>query len=226
MKKYLLFVVPMLAFTTPAAAQMAVFDVKSYAEIAKQLKTAQDTYNQAVQTYQQVSGITQIKDVSSLLNNPATKTILPPDMQNIQQVYNSSGQLSSAAANIRNGRKVELPGLSSSATAGDKATRASIEASGNLAATNAAIAEAGYASTAMHTTGLDQLQTALEQATTQKDREAITARIGIEQARISNQSVQLQALKMRQDAEEQLRGQQMRETYIAGIDADTGAKEQ
>jgi len=226
MKSCLLFAVPVLAFTTPATAQMPVFDLKSWTEIAKQLKTAQDTYNQAVQSYQQVAGLTQIKDVSTLLNNPQAKTILPPDMQNVQQVFNSGNQLSSAAANIRNGRRVDLPGLSSSATAGDKATRASIEASGNLAATNAAIAEAGYASTTMHTSGLDQLQTALEQATTQKDREAITARIGIEQARISNQSVQLQALKMRQDAEEQLRGQQGREAYIASMTSDNAGKSQ
>lgn len=226
MRKYMLFVVPLLAFTTPAAAQMPVFDLKSWTEIAKQLKTAQDTYNQAVQSYQQVAGLTQIRDVSTLLNNPQAKNILPPDMQNIQQVFNSSGQLSSAAANIRNGRRVNLPGLSSSATNGDRATRAALEANGNLAATNAAIAESAYSSTGVHTTGLDQLQSALENATTQKDREAITARIGIEQARIQNQSVQLQALRMRQDAEEQLRGQQMRENYIGSMTADTAGKSQ
>lgn len=228
MRKMMLIAVPFLALAAPASAQMAVFDVKNYAQIVQQLKTAQQelqtvtsTYNQAVTTYNEVHGLTQVNSVATLLNNPAAKTILPADMQNIQSVFNSGNSLSSAAANIRAGRQVTLPALPGTATDADKATRANLLASGNLAATNAAIAEAGYTSTTTHTTGLDQLQTALENATTQKDREAIAARIAIEQGRIQNNAVQLQAIKMRQDAEEQLRAQQMREGYIATMTADT-----
>ena len=234
MRRVMLLAVSTLTLAAPASAQMAVFDVKNYNQIVQQLKAAQDqltvvtkTYNQAVDAYNEVHGLTQVSGVAQILNSSAAKSILPADMQNIQSMFNSrnggAGALGQAAANIRAGRKVNLPPLASDASAGAKASRASLDSSGDLAATNAAIAESGFASTSVHTAGLDQLQTALENATTQKDREAIAARIAIEQARIQNNAVQLQALKMRQDAEDQLRAQQAREQQSANLAADAGS---
>ncbi|WP_010189062.1 type IV secretion system protein, partial [Sphingomonas sp. PAMC 26605] len=198
-----------LASSAPATAQMAVFDVKSYAQIVQQLKAAQDqlavvtkTYNQAVDAYNDVHGLTNVDGVAQLLNSDASKKWLPSGARDIEQLATSSssslGTFGQQAANIRAGRKVNLPALPGSATDADRSRRAALEAAGDTAAKNAAIADAAYGATATRSAGLDQLQQALASATTEKDRQAIQARIGIEVARIQNDTMQLQAVKMRQ----------------------------
>lgn len=226
-----LFALPALALPGPATAQMAVFDVKNYGQIVQQLKAARDqlavvekTYNQAVDAYNDVHGLTNINGVAPLLNSSAAKNWLPSGAQDIEQLVSgttgSLGSLGQQAANIRAGRRVNFPDLPATASNGDRATRASLSASGDAAAKNAAIADSAYGATTTRTSGLDQLQQALEQATTEKDRQAIAARIAIEQARIQNDTMQLQAVQMRQQAEERLVAQQMREQRAANIAAD------
>jgi type IV secretion system protein VirB5 len=240
MKRISMLAVPAigLAIASPASAQFGaggiVFDPQSYGQLVeqlrnaeKQLQTVTNTYNQAVTAYNDVHGVTNISSVATLLNNSAAKSVLPADAQNLEQLMSSGsgglGSLGSAVTNIRNGRKVTLPALPSSATDYDRATRTSLENRGEAAAKNAAIADAAYGSTTTHTTGLDQLQAQLEKAETEKDRQAITARIAIEQARIQNNAIQLQAVQMRQQAEEQLTAQQLREQRAANITADAAS---
>ena len=226
-----------LAVSTPAAAQMAVFDVKNYAQIVQQLRAAQEqltdvtkAYNQAVDAYNDVHGLTNIDGVAQLLNSDAAKKWLPSGAQDIEQLVSSGssslGSLGQQAANIRAGRRVNLPALPGTATDADRGRRAALEASGDTAAKNAAIADAAYGATTTRSAGLDQLQQALASATTDKDRQAIQARIAIEVARIQNDTMQLQAVRMRQDAEDRLVAQQLREQRAANIAADAARTRQ
>lgn len=225
-----------MAVSTPAAAQMAVFDVKNYGQIVQQLKAAQDqltvvtkTYNQAVDAYNDVHGLTKIDGVAQLLNSDAAKKWLPNGAQDIEQLMSSSsslGSLGQQAANIRAGRRVNLPALPGTATDADRGRRAALETAGDTAAKNAAIADAAYGTTTTRSAGLDQLQQALTSATTDKDRQAIQARIAIEVARIQNDTMQLQAVRMRQEAEDRLVAQQLREQRAANIAADAARTRQ
>ena len=238
MRKPMMFAGAALALATaaPATAQMAVFDARNYAQIVEQLKTAEQqlavvtkTYNQAVDAYNDVHGLTNVDGAAQLLNTDAAKRWLPSGARDIEQLMASSssglGSLGQQAANIRAGRKVNLPALSGTATDADRARRASLEAAGDTAAKNAAIADAAYGATTTRTTGLDQLQQALAEATTDKDRQMIQARIAIEVARIQNDTMQLQAVRMRQEAEDRLVAQQMREQRTANIAADAGSRQ-
>lgn len=239
MRKLMMLTVATLALAAsgPAAAQMAVFDVKNYAQIVQQLKAAQDqlavvtkSYNQAVDAYNDVHGLTNIDGVAQLLNSDASKKWLPSGARDIEQLVSSSssslGSLGQQAANIRAGRKVNLPALPGAATDADRSRRAALETAGDTAAKNAAIADAAYGATTTRSAGLDQLQQALASATTDKDRQAIQARIGIEVARIQNDTMQLQAVKMRQEAEDRLVAQQLREQRAANIASDAASRAQ
>lgn len=84
-----------------------------------------------------------------------------------------------------------------------------------MAARDAAIAEAAYGVTAQRTTGLEELRSSLDTASDAKDVMDIQARVGVENAHIQNDAVQLQALTMRQQAEQRIRSQQESEQILA-----------
>ncbi len=219
----------------PVHAQMAVYDHASLLKLIEQARTAQqqlqkaaDTYNQAVTAYNTVHGLTTVNGLSKILDSDIVKQWLPSGAQDIEKLMSSGssslGQLGSAARAIRQGRQVNLPALPANATAADQANRAALMANGDTAAKNAAIADAAFKTTTDRSAGLDELQQALAGATEEKDRQAIQARINIEVARIQNASMQLNAVKMRQDAEERLQAQQIIEQDTATRAADYAAK--
>ncbi len=220
----------------PVHAQgMLVHDNASLLKLIEQARTAQqqlqkaaDTYNQAVTAYNTVHGLTTVNGLSKILDSDIVKQWLPSGAQDIEKLISSAngslGQLGSAAQAIRQGRQVNLPALPANATAADRANRAVLMANGDTAAKNAAIADAAFKTTTDRSAGLDELQKALAGATEEKDRQAIQARINIELARIQNASMQLNAVKMRQDAEEDLRVQQDFEKRVAGRAADDAAR--
>jgi type IV secretion system protein VirB5 len=86
---------------------------------------------------------------------------------------------------------------------------------GDLAARDAAIAEAAYGVSAQRTAGLEELRTSLDTASDAKQVMDIQARVGVENAHIQNDALQLQALRMRQEADVQLRSQRESEAILA-----------
>jgi type IV secretion system protein VirB5 len=229
MKRYVIGLAAlMLCTTAPAGAQggIPVYDNTSYLKLIEQVKTAasqlnklQETYNQAVKAYDAANGITNVNDIGSILNSPQSRNWIPSEAKDIQKLMSGAndqlGSLGSAATNIRNGRRVDIPALSANATEGEKASRTALEERGNAYATDAAIAEAAYGATGTRTQGLEQLRKSLDTATTQKQVQDIQARIAVEQAHINNDLMQFQAVQARRTAENEMRGQQMIEQQAA-----------
>lgn len=82
MKRYVIGLAAlMLCTTAPAAAQgIPVYDGTSYLKLLEQAKTAasqlnklQETYNQAVKAYDAANGITNVNDISSILNSSQSR---------------------------------------------------------------------------------------------------------------------------------------------------------
>jgi len=228
MKRYVIGLAAlMLCTTAPAAAQgIPVYDGTSYLKLLEQAKTAasqlnklQETYNQAVKAYDAANGITNVNDIGSVLNSSQSRNWIPSEAKDIQKLMSGAndqlGSLGTAATNIRNGRRVDIPALNGTASDRDRANRTALDSAGNSAATDAAIAEAAYGATGTRTQGLEQLRKSLDTATTQKQVQDIQARIAVEQAHIDNDLMQFQAVQARRTAERELVGQQMLEKSAA-----------
>lgn len=229
-------VVPLTLAATRADAQgIAVYDqaallklIEQVRAAGQQLQTLERTYNQAVDAYNNVHGLTNVNRIAPALNTDASRRWLPDGARDIERLMTASGStlggLGRAAANIRSGRRVALPGLPNDASEVDRATRTALEANGDYAARAAAVADSAYGATTSRTTGLEQLQQALGRATTAKQVQDLQARVAVEQAHISNDAMQLQAIRMRQDAEDRLAGQQAAEQAIAERAADAARR--
>lgn len=228
MKRFALpFAALMLCTAAPVAAQgIPVYDATSFLKLVEQARTAasqlqqlQNTYNQAVKAYNAVNGITNVNDIASILNTPEARNWIPSEAKDIQKLLSGAndglGSIGTAARNIRNGRRINIPELGAGASASERNARTALDENGNLAAKDAAIAEAAYGSTATRTAGLEQLRRSLDTATTAKQVQDIQARIAVEQAHIQNDYMQFQAIQARRQAEGELRGQQMLEEQAA-----------
>ncbi len=114
----------MLVAALPAGSAFAigglgdiVYDPSNYAQAIKQVQAWELQYQQMTQslakaeaTFQQVqshlSAVTGNRGFGDLLNNPALKTIIPPDLSSTLAELNSTGVLSGKAATIRSASTV------------------------------------------------------------------------------------------------------------------------
>lgn len=222
-------IVGALAMSAPAYAQgIPVHDTATFLQTLSTVKNTlsmieqgKQQISQATELYNSVNKLTNVNQIASSLNTDAVRHLLPREARDIQRLMSSDmsglGSLGSSAARIRSSNRIELPDLRPGATAFERSNRNSISQNGEMAARDAAIAEAVYGVTAQRTTGLEELRSSLDGASDAKEVMDIQARIGVENAHIQNDAVQLQALQMRQAAEARLRSQRDDENGLAKL---------
>lgn len=223
-----------LSVSMPAMAQgIPVHDSSTFLQTLSTVKNTlsmieqgKEQINQATDLFNSVNKLTNVNEIASSLNTDAVRHLLPSEARDIQRLMSSDmadlGSLGSSASRIRSDNRVELPGLRADATAFERSNRDAISLNGDMAARDAAIAEAAYGVTTQRTTGLEELRSSLNSASDAKDVMDIQARIGVENAHIQNDAVQLQALQMRQAAEARLRSQRESETSLAKLEQSLG----
>jgi len=216
-----------LAISVPAFAQgIPVYDSSTFLQTLSTVKNTlsmieqgKQQISQATEMFNSVNKLTNVNQIASSLNADAVRHLLPSEARDIQRLMSSNttglGSLGTAADRIRSSNRVELPELRPGATAFERSNRDAISRNGDMAARDAAIAEAAYGVTAQRTTGLEELRSSLDTASDAKDVMDIQARVGVENAHIQNDAVQLQALTMRQQAEQRIRSQQESEQILA-----------
>ena len=215
-----------LAASAPAYAQgIPVYDSSTFLQTLSTVKNTlamieqgKQQISQATDMFDSVNKLTNVNQIASSLNTDAVRHLLPSEARDIQRLMSSDttglGSLGSAADRIRSSNRVALPDLRPDATAFERTNRDSISRNGDMAARDAAIAEAAYGVTTKRTTGLEELRSSLDTASDAKDVMDIQARIGVENAHIQNDAVQLQALQMRQQAEQHIRSQRESEEIL------------
>jgi type IV secretion system protein VirB5 len=123
--------------------------------------------------FNSVNKLTNVNQIASSLNTDAVRHLLPSEARDIQRLMSSDttglGSLGSSADRIRSNYRVDLPALRPDATAFERSNRDSISRNGDMAARDAAIAEAAYGVTAQRTTGLEELRSSLDTASDAKD---------------------------------------------------------
>lgn len=226
----------LLALSTPASAQgIPVYDSSTFLQTFSTVKNTlamieqgKAQIAQATDMFDSVNKLTNVNKIASSLSTDAVRHLLPSEARDIQRLMSSDmsglGSLTTSANRIRTANRVELPDLRPDATAYERAGRDTILRNGDLASRDAAIAEAAYGVTAQRTAGLEALRTSLDSASDAKDVMDIQARVGVENAHIQNDAVQLQALQMRQAAEARLRSQRESETSLAKLEQSLGAR--
>lgn len=216
-----------LVIAVPASAQgIPVYDSSTFLQTLSTVKNTlsmieqgKQQIAQATELYNSVNKLTNVNQIASSLNTDAVRHLLPSEARDIQRLMSSDmsglGSLGSAAARIRSSNRVALPDLRPDATAFERSNRDSISQNGERAARDAAIAEAAYGVTTQRTAGLEELRSSLDSASDAKEVMDIQARIGVENAHIQNDAVQLQALQMRQQAQQRIASQRESEAILA-----------
>lgn len=225
-----------LSMAAPAFAQgIPVYDSSTFLQTLSTVKNTlamieqgKQQIAQATDMFNSVNKLTNVNQIASSLNTDAVRHLLPSEARDIQRLMSSDmaglGSLGSSATRIRSNNRVELPDLRPGATAFERSGRDTLARNGDMAARDAAIAEAAYGVTARRTAGLEELRSSLDSASDAKDVMDIQARVGVENAHIQNDAVQLQALQMRQAAEARLRSQRESETSLAKLEQSLGSR--
>ncbi len=211
----------------PAAAQgIPVYDSSGYLQALATVKNTLSMIEQgkeqiaeAKQLYGTFNQVTDVNGIASSLSTDAMRHLLPPEARDLGRLMSSDnaslGSLGSAATRIRDANRIVLPELRPGASADERASRDTLLRNGDLAARDAAIAESAYSVSAQRTAGLEELRTSLDTASDAKQVMDIQTRVGVENAHIQNDALQLEALRMRQEADVRLRSQRESETILA-----------
>lgn len=225
-----------MAAASPAAAQgIPVYDATGFAQALATVKNTlsmieqgKEQIGEAKALFGSLNKLTDVNGIATSLTQDAVRRWLPPEARDIAALMNQGpeglGALGERATAIRDVGRISLPPLSSSAGPGAWDARGRLDTIGNEAARDAALAETAYDVTRRRTDGLEELRGALDGATDAKDVLDIQARIGVENAHIQNDAMQLQAIAMRQAAGERLRAQQESERILSQAHESLGAR--
>jgi type IV secretion system protein VirB5 len=216
-----------LASSSSAHAQMAVFDSTSYAKLLQETQTALSQLQKLEKQVQQgeqlitsgqqlLTSLNQVSNVNSLatmLSQPALRSFLP-DANLYVSASGQGGNLSTlgvigqAAQTIRTANQIftATPGSSYGANLTTTGNQVAL-----TLATGQAVVQAGGARLA----GLQQLQTAIDAAPNARAVAEIQARLAAEQAMIANDQMRVQGLAMTQAAQTQQQAQQNAERAAA-----------
>lgn len=188
------------------------------ADMVRQLQQMKMQYDQLVMSYQAITRVTDLGSAVSALHMMGIQNPLPVNPYAAQRLLNGSGGAG--------GMLGSLSGLYTGTIGGNTvyrprddtwSTRQIIANGGGLAGAQA-LALQLYQSAAERVAGLGELQGRIDGAPDPSEREALIARLGVEQAYIQNQQVQAQNIQTYLIAQTQVREQQREERLQQSID--------
>lgn len=196
--------VALAAFASPAAAQgIPVFDTSTYVQAlaqvqntVKMIQQGEQQIQQAQQTFNSLSKLTDVNSIAPQLLNSQVRNILPNATMDASTLLSGDlskiGSLGTLASNIQS--RYALSTGSDADAAYNQALR---DATGSSAAT-AALGENTLSITQTRMQGLDQLRSQIDYAKDPKDVMDLQARIAVEQAQLQNDTLKMQAIQMAQ----------------------------
>lgn len=196
MRKHLLGAVAALAVmgtAAPAQAQMQVIDRTA---VVQAISTARNTLRQiqeAQRLYQSFNEISNIRNISDLLDQDILRSSLPDGMNNSIDLVSGDlsdlGALGNRAQGLLSGHDLTLSGMDRML---GRAGRA-FEESAQQTAANQAYGEYMLEASEATGEGLGQLSDGLSQSTSMRQSTDIAARAAIENAAVNNRMMQMMA---------------------------------
>ncbi len=183
----------MIGVSSPAQAQFAVVDVRAIAQHIQTVRNTLAQLQEAQRLYQAMNSLSQVRNVSQLLNDPLVHNALPQGMQDSLALISTDlrqlGAIGQEAQALLNNRNLSLQDIDG--TLGQ--VQASLAISATVNARNQAYGQRLLTVTEATSNGLNQLSSGLSSATTLRDATDINARAAIENAAVSNRILQLMA---------------------------------
>jgi len=232
MKKVLLAAVAVMTMLAgmPARSQIPVTDVLSLAQQIQQVLAWAQQYQQMVTSLQnEVDQITQLtntynamtgsRGLGALLNGPtqqSARRYLPGDMSQIYDLYNGSIVTGYSALTARiNTLRTTLSTLPPGYFAGGSDADAELSRTMTGLATQRAMAEAAYRTTADRVPNVESLMSSIGSANDPKAISELQARISAEQVLAANDSNRIQLMLYQQQEERQEQEQRALERFSA-----------
>jgi len=189
-------------------AKTAISWAKQVADMKLQYDQLVDTYDQVVKNYESITGI---RDMGSLVNNPASRYYIPAEYQDVLKL--SAGimdgdydDLQDRVSALREGAKIL--DIDDSWIDEDSIAGIAFVAAQNQIAINSALSEKAFDEINLRTSNLQTLLDKVNDAPDSKDIADLTARIGAEQAMLTNEANKLTALNQARESFWETRRQQ------------------
>jgi type IV secretion system protein VirB5 len=202
-----------LAAGNSAQAGIPVIDGANLAQAIIQVQSWAQQYQQMVQQIQQMqqqyNSISGIRNMGSLVNNPAARQYLPSDYSTIlsqgvgnwQAIYNAAKKFD----------------VGNSSLSGSSDVAQAFQAVAKQAAINRAGAELAYSTASQRFSDIQVLLDKVNNAPDAKDMADLQGRIQAEQVMMQNEANKLQMLQQLASAQRDLQNQQAREISLKAL---------
>lgn len=216
-----------LALATPAyAGGVPVIDTTAIANakttFAKELAQMVKELEEAKRLYDAVNGLTEMADIVDALNDPKVRELLGPDAMSIASALgvniNALGDLSDTASEFLDHTRVTAADVSA-----EDFYRQELDRIGARSARDAAVGDRIVKSADDRLVGLERLRQAIGTASTQKEINALQARLQVESAMLQNDTNRIQGLAMLQEAQSEVESQRQREVELRNRENATSA---
>lgn len=172
-------------------------------QFAQEIAQLVKEYEQAVQLYSSINGTTDMGDVVDLLNDPDVREILGQDAQKVAAAFDFdlddlSDSMASTAQQFE-----QFTSLDGGDITADDFYAQELARIRSSTSRKGAIAERTIDLSDDRLEGLERLRQQIGRISTQKEVDALNARIGIEQAMLQNDVVRVQGMAMLQDAQDE-----------------------
>lgn len=191
------------------ATQIANAKQQFAQEIAQMVKELEE----AKRLYDSVNGITDMADIANALNDPKVRELLGPEATEIASLlevdFNGLGDLSGTA-----NRYLDHTRVTSADISAEEFYRQELDRIGAQSARDAALGDRIVQSADDRLAGLERLRQAIGEASTQKEIDALSARLQVETAMLQNDTNRIQGLAMLQQAQTRVEDQRQTETLL------------
>lgn len=207
-----------IAITQPAfAGGVPVIDAtaiaNSKAEFAKEIAQMVKELEEAKRLYDAVNGLTDMADIAGALNDPDVRELLGPEAMSIASALevdlDALGDLSDTANGYLDHTRVTASEVSA-----EDFYRQELDRIGAQSARDAAVGDRIVQSADDRLAGLERLRQAIGGASTQKEVNALQARLQVESAMLQNDTNRIQGLAMLQEAQSEVETQRQREVEV------------
>ncbi|WP_298921055.1 type IV secretion system protein [uncultured Roseobacter sp.] len=207
-----------LALSSPAyAGGVPVIDTTAIANakatFAKELAQMVKELEEAKRLYDAVNGLTEIADIVDALNDPKVRELLGPDAMSIASALevniDALGDLSDTASEFLDHTRVTAADVSA-----EDFYRQELDRIGARTARDAAVGDRIVRSADDRLAGLERLRQAIGTVSTQKEINALQARLQVESAMLQNDTNRIQGLAMLQEAQSEVESQRQREVEV------------
>lgn len=199
---------PAFAGGVPVIDATAIANAKQ--EFAQEIAQMVKELEEAKRLYDAVNGLTHMADIAEALNNPQVRELLGPEAMEIASLLDvdidNLGDLSSSANGYLNHTRVTSEDISA-----EDFYRQELDRIGARSARDAAIGDRIVQSADNRLAGLEQLRQEIGRASTQKEIDALSARLQVETAMLQNDTNRIQGLAMLQGAQAEVEEQRIRE---------------